>query len=493
MKNKMKYPAFFNIYILIFLLGSLSSFVQAQTLIPPYNPANVVITENNIELKYNNQVILRATIEGFDDQILYNQTIDTIGPLQQVIKFSSRNNSLTFSGKITGSKQSFPCEADPPEDAIPMVRHSVGLSHSLRNHAVYDRQSDWVISIDHPTNTIIAPDESTDLYNSFTIFTSGYEIIIRFRPYFYNQHKGLKYFKPWNYKVWDKSVAGWCSWFAYFRDINEDNIKKAADIISQKLLPYGIDYLQIDDGYQEMPAGMPDTWLDVNDKFPSGLDNLCNYIELKGLKPGIWTYTSFHQKDEAFAHKEWFVRNGNDEPAYGNWVGYIMDGNNKGTIDSIILPLYQGLKEMGWKYYKVDALRHLKYEGYNSYSDYFTEKGLNPVEIYRQLAMTIRNAVGRENFMLGCWGIRPELIGIIDGCRIGTDGFGYGGLAQYNSYNNIVWRNDPDHIELSPEEAWRSSMVTSLTGSIFMLTDKPEIYQTEIADPAKRCVPVPFT
>ena len=31
-------------------------------------------------------------------------------------------------------------------------------------------------------------------------------------------------------------------------------------------------------------------------------------------------------------------------------------------------------------------------------------------------------------------------------------GFGYGGFAQFNSFNNVVWRNDPDHIELSQPE-----------------------------------------
>jgi hypothetical protein len=95
--------------------------------------------------------------------------------------------------------------------------------------------------------------------------------------------------------------------------------------------------------------------------------------------------------------------------------------------------------------------------------------------------------------MLGCWGIRPELMGILDGCRIGGDGFGYAGLAQYNSFNNVIWRNDPDHIELTQEEAWRSTTVTSLTGSLFMLTDKPDMYRSERVEPAKRCLPVPFT
>jgi hypothetical protein len=115
------------------------------------------------------------------------------------------------------------------------------------------------------------------------------------------------------------------------------------------------------------------------------------------------------------------------------------------------------------------------------------------VEAYRRLVQAIREEIGREHFMLGCWGIRPELIGIIDGCRIGTDGYSFAGLSQFNSFNNVIWRNDPDHIELSPEEAYRSTMVTSLTGSLFLLTDRPEVYRTDIVDPARRAAPVLYT
>ncbi len=88
--------------------------------------------------------------------------------------------------------------------------------------------------------------------------------------------------------------------------------------------------------------------------------------------------------------------------------------------------------------------------------------------------------------------IRPELIGLIDGCRIGTDGFSYAGMAQFNSWNNVVWRNDPDHIELN-DDRYRSTLVTSLTGSILLLTDKPELYRTAAAEPALRAAPVLWT
>jgi hypothetical protein len=171
-----------------------------------------------------------------------------------------------------------------------------------------------------------------------------------------------------------------------------------------------------------------------------------------------------------------------------------MDGSNLQSIQQLIKPVYKGLREDGWNYFKLDALRHLKYEGYNSYAGYFAKKNFNRNEAFRNVALEVRRQIGQENFLLACWGIRPELVGIADGCRIGNDGFSYAGLAQFNSYNNIIWRNDPDHIVLSDKEAYRSCTATSLTGSLFMLTDKPEKYETSpLIEAARRTIPVLYT
>ena len=93
--------------------------------------------------------------------------------------------------------------------------------------------------------------------------------------------------------------------------------------------------------------------------------------------------------------------------------------------------------------------------------------------VYRQFAQSITSELGPEVFKLMCWGVRPELIGLFDGCRVGNDGFGYGGFSEYNSFNNVVWRNDPDHIELTQPDAYRATTITALTGSVLMLTDPP--------------------
>jgi hypothetical protein len=81
----------------------------------------------------------------------------------------------------------------------------------------------------------------------------------------------------------------------------------------------------------------------------------------------------------------------------------------------------------------------------------------------------------------------------VDGVRVGDDGFGYGAFAQYNSFNNVVWRNDPDHVEIGQADGYRAATLASLTGSVLMLTDRPDVYRTDRVEAARRTAPVLFT
>jgi hypothetical protein len=327
---------------------------------------------------------------------------------------------------------------------------------------------------------------------TFAIEASGGEVLLRFRPRFYQQHRGLSFFEPWTYAIWPKPIVGWCSWFAFFDRVTEADMRQTTDVVAEVLAPFGYEYIQMDDGYQR-GTGAPEFWLKANDKFPSGLGALAAYIREKGLKPGIWTNATFSQTDFARQHTEWFVLDPRGELARGNWIDHIVDGSNPAALDALVRPVYRELRREGWEYFKLDALRHLRYEGYNAYGGHFAKKGASLVDAYRNYVRSVRDEIGLDRFMLACWGVRPELIGLVDACRIGTDGFSFAGLAQFNSFNNVVWRNDPDHIELSEREAWRSTMVTSLTGSLFMLTDKPERYRTAFVEPARRAAPVLVT
>lgn len=455
----------------------------------------IVVTQHNdsIFLTYHLQTILSGRISGTTDKVSVNLHQNTVnGAATQLITLTCPSHaSFQLSGRVVASEESIACASEPRDAGLRVVRNVVGPSHSLLNNAVYERKQDWLVSFDaaYPRFSI-EPD--TQFQYAFTY--TGTELVIRFKPDYFKIHKGLSNFDPAGYSVWKKPVVGWCSWFAYFNQITEKDIHQTADVLSEKLKKYGLNYLQIDDGYQQEPIGMPDTWLTPNQKFPSGMGALATYIHDKGLIPAIWTNVSFADSAAANQHADLFVKDAKGNPAKGNWIGYVMDGSQQQTLDQLISPVYAGFAKQGWAYFKLDALRHLKYEGYNSYADYFKQRSLNRNQAYRKLVQDVRNQIGKNNFLLACWGIRPELVGLVDGCRIGNDGYSYAGLAQFNSYNNIIWRNDPDHIVLSTQEAYRSCVATSLTGSLFMLTDKPEKYQSSpLIDAAIRSIPVLYT
>ena len=472
---------------------------QSAAVVPPAQsaPAVIEMVGNTITIRYRGDAVFEGRIKNLD--AMSRATVNAIragDAVDQVIALTAQSGRvpLEITGTVTASDQAFPAESDRPLRGLSIVRHSSGPSRSLRNQAVYDRQWDWVLSVDdHPrTAARVTPLADAAGRRTFSLDVKGSEVVLRFRPHFYQQHRGLTFFEPWTYRTWSKSVVGWCSWFAFFDRVTEADIKRTTDTVAEVLAPYGYEYIQIDDGYQRA-TGAPEFWLKANEKFPGGLPALAAYIKRKGLKPGIWTNATFSQTDIAEQHKSWFVLDQKGGLARGNWIDHVVDGSNPEALDHLVRPIYRELQRSGWEYFKLDALRHLRYEGYNAYGGYFAKKGANLVEAYRSYVRSVRDEIGRDRFMLACWGIRPELVGIADGCRLGTDGFSFAGLAQFNSFNNVVWRNDPDHIELSEREAWRSTMVTSLTGSLFMLTDKPERYRTEYVEPARRTAPVLVT
>lgn len=466
-----------------------------QTGEPPNVAGIVSASTGRVSLHYEGRAVVDGGVTGESGAVpeFRSVTSDANGPITQVLKWTATGRGrVTVSLVVSASADAIAAEVDRVAETTPVVRASIGQSHNTRNRAVYDRARDWVVSIDAGSTLTVTPQTATASGTTFRLDASGSEIVLRFRPRYYQKHRGLKYFEPWTFQPWRRSVTGWTSWYAFRDDVTQKDIEETSAVLADTLAPFGYEYVQIDDGFQQNPIGEPSHWLQTNNKFPGGLDGLKHAITSRGLKPGLWTNVSFAQRDYALAHPEYFVTGADGQPARGNWVGYVMDGANPKTLADLVLPVYRALVSSGWDYFKVDALRHLKYEGYNSYSDYYTKKQLDRDAVYRQFAATITNAIGPSHFKLMCWGVRPELIGLFDACRVGNDGFGYGGFSEYNSFNNIVWRNDPDHIELKQPDAYRATTITSLTGSVLMLTDPPAVYRTDRVEAARRTSPVLF-
>ena len=420
--------------------------------------------------------------------------------LEQQIVFSLNGAdpglSLVLRGVCRGSGESFPAETlGPAQERFPLIRNCVGLSRSLRNNAVFDRRFDWLLCGRAEGWTRIIPKEETVQGNAFTLEVRGKQCTLVFRPRYYQKHRNLPFFEPWTYSVWPASVAGWCSWWPYRAEISEAVVQEVAGVFAERLRDFGYRTIQIDDGFQSNMDGLPDGWLDTNDRFPGGLARLVEIIEAQDLEPGIWLSVRFG--DEAFVkeHPGWFAADDEGKPFRGNWIAYSLDGTCPEAIDSVVRPLYRALRSQKWRYVKIDTLRHLLYDGYYPCRDFFSSKGATCEQAIRGILAAAREEIGRDTYMLACWGVLPEAIGIADGCRLGWDGFGATTLVQYNSWNNVVWRNDPDHVDITPDgEEIIRPVTVCMAGAVMMLTDKVEVYRDDKKiEGARRSAPIPFT
>lgn len=125
---------------------------------------------------------------------------------------------------------------------------------------------------------------------------------------------------------------GWNSWNFYGCNINETNIKQAADLlVSTGMQAAGYNYVVIDDCWQ---TGRATDGMIIADpvKFPSGMASLANYIHSKGLKFGIYTdagFTTCGGRPGSYNHEV------QDANTYASWgVDYVkVDWCDNGGMD----------------------------------------------------------------------------------------------------------------------------------------------------------------
>jgi len=277
---------------------------------------------------------------------------------------------------------------------------------------------------------------------------------LTFRPRFYQKHKGLQYFTPWTCKVWKGSVSGYCTWWAYKAGLNQEAMDSVLDVFKEKNLPdYGYRYFQFDDAYQS-GGGSPQGWLNWNEKFPGGPQYAVKRIKETGMEPGIWVFCFFKRGDPvvqkaAKEHPEWFIHDA-DGKMFTNRGWYALDTTNKDALERLVRPTYRGLRKLGFTCVKIDGAGDLVDWGYRKCPAYLEKTGSTEQAALRRFYEAAREELGRDIYVLTCWGVLPEQIGVADGCRLSTDGFRVASFQGFNSWEGVVWRNDPDHCDVLP-------------------------------------------
>ena len=494
----------------------------------------------SFRLVYNGAVIFEATVAVKDatgvrpprpDEVTLRDNAPQGDKVEQHIRFellkATSGVEIVLRGAVNASDEAFPAETlSQAQTRFPMIRNSVGVSDNLRNNAVYDRRWDWVLTGPADGYTRIKPVQASVGDMAFSWESRGSTIDLVFRPLFYQKHKNLRHFKPWTYSIRKDSVTGWCSWWAYKGACSEANIAQIAKVMEEKnLRDFGYRWIQLDDSFQRVDAvrkednGLPEQWLaSWNSQYPGGIEAFLRTVRDAGFDPGMWMQVYFKDDKIAQKHPTWFVRNADDLPWRARWVFYGINATEPDAADTIIRPTFRAYREKGFSYVKIDTLRHLLYDSLNNAGPNFIRdlhnRGLTIDDVFRRYLAVAREELGRETFVLGCWGVLPESIGYVDGCRLGGDGFGPATLQQYNSWNGIVWRNDPDHCDLRPvtqgidvgnvtqtnavesipADAIIRPTLVSMAGAMLMLSDKAEIYRDDAnLEGAKRASPILFT
>ncbi|MFV0505341.1 MAG: alpha-galactosidase [Bacteroidales bacterium] len=476
---------------------------------PENAPASVSLSPDGkrLTMSYNGGIILNAE---FTSQVQFLTKVQSGEQVEQTITIKPFENK-NFKTVVYGSSEALAAETrGNPQKEFPLVRTSHGLSNNLRNNAVYDRNFDWMLEA--PEGTKIQASRNIDGTCRFDLSFPQNEVEIIFRPRYYQMHKNLAHFQPWTYKVYKDPIMGWSSWWAFFREFNEETQEGLLDIWEEKhFADYGYRFIQIDDVFQgEFDkgrenckksngyfGGRPTTWLDwKKDLFPGGLTHYVSSVKKSGFAPAVWMGCFFSDEATVNEHPDWFVKDASGKPMAAPWVGYTMDATKDEVVEALIRPVFKGFKNAGIEYVKIDQLRHLLYDCVNNNLEWCEEQGIKPDDLLRAYLRVAREEMGDKSFILSCWGVLPESIGLVDACRIGGDGYGPVTMQQYNSWNGIVWRNDPDHCDVLPKKAGQGAgnitkvsavksvknetiirpALASIAGVMLLLSDKPEVY-----------------
>jgi len=216
------------------------------------------------------------------------------------------------------------------------------------------------------------------------------------------------------------SPVGWCSWYELYNDVKESDILRNVELLASHP-EMRVEFVQVDDGYQ---AAIGD-WLTCNRKFPNGLKAMASHIKAHGFRAGIWVapFLIGHSSTIFRDHPDWLVKqksNGTSNIYHfnPNWhddsYTYAIDLTNPG-VQKWLKKTFVQLKSYGFDYFKLDYLIAGIRDGVRYDND------VSRVEAYRIGMKIIRDAVGKDSFILACGAPLAPSLGFVDAMRVSND------------------------------------------------------------------------
>lgn len=298
---------------------------------------------------------------------------------------------------------------------------------------------------------------------------------------------GVKFFTPLDKTIFPLPPSGFCTWYYYYQDVNENEVKWNAEWMAANLKDYGARYVQIDDGWQgetkEGRHGSRD-WTTVDKAFPGGMAALAARIRALGFVPGIWLAPHGQSNEDVVKSLPGvFLFKPDGTSASQSWEGPFLVDPSTPETHAYLKDLFAKLAGWGYDYYKIDGQPTVLGE-FAKTAAVMKNPG-DTVALYRKTLDTIRAAIGPNRYLLGCWGTPLEGVGIMNGSRTGGDvvlgwsgGFMVALRATLRWYftHNIAWYADPDTmllrqpLTLDQARAWAT--LQGLTGQALMSSDR---------------------
>ncbi len=319
--------------------------------------------------------------------------------------------------------------------------------------------------------------------------------------------------------------AGYCTWYSdkHGRAGDERSLAELGSFVSEKLKPFGMSFVQIDDGWQMGNShgnGPNKNFTQFNPKGPysSGMKATADTLKKLGLTPGIW-FMPFagSYKDDWFADKQdLFVKKADGTPFDTSWGGTCLDMTNPATQEYLKNEVSQLAHDWGYTYFKMDGFStgaadqpcyvNVSYKDTKFGSAVFHDPHRTNVEALRMGINVVRESAGPDVFFLGCCVAQNMRsyggsFGTLDAMRVGPDNNGsWGGwsgdspLFGGRNYflNGRVWYNDPDpcyvRSELSLDQARTASSWVAISGQLYTNSDWMPDLPAERLDIIKRTV-----
>ncbi len=292
-------------------------------------------------------------------------------------------------------------------------------------------------------------------------------------------------------------INGWCNWFYTYEHTSEEEIIRNAEFAAGNLKKYGLEYIQVDEGYQRWHGD----W-EGNERFPHGMKWLADRIKGYGLKAGIWVapYVVSEPTELFQKNPEWFLRNEDGSlRRVGPWPGedtdWARNENPKRYGLDITHPdaaswLHEMIDTManrwGYEMIKIDFVAWSLLSAHH----YF-DASVTAAQAYRKGFEIMRKAAGEKCHFLDC-GPGAVTIGLTDSMRIELDqNYGYSddawkqyflnpsssgpAAAKRYYFHKKTWINDADHIcmnLLSVNQSQAAATLIALSGGNIMSGDR---------------------